>query len=147
MHKKALLPKWSRAFYISVGVAGFEPTTSSSRTTRATGLRYTPKSCETVGAASRREFPILSQVGLKKPPTRRSGAQSWGNLSLGRSGRIRTYDLQHPMLARYQATLHPEGIGGTKVEENLEKMQDLANFFDFCENSNGQLARFSHLTI
>ena len=25
-----------------VGVAGFEPTTSSSRTTRATGLRYTP---------------------------------------------------------------------------------------------------------
>ncbi len=26
----------------SVGVAGFEPTTSSSRTTRATGLRYTP---------------------------------------------------------------------------------------------------------
>ena len=26
-----------------VGVAGFEPTTSSSRTTRATKLRYTPK--------------------------------------------------------------------------------------------------------
>ena len=25
-----------------VGVAGFEPTTSSSRTKRATGLRYTP---------------------------------------------------------------------------------------------------------
>ena len=25
-----------------------------------------------------------------------------------RSGRIRTYDLQHPMLARYQATLHPD---------------------------------------
>jgi hypothetical protein len=25
-----------------VGVAGFEPTTSSSRTTRAAGLRYTP---------------------------------------------------------------------------------------------------------
>ncbi|MDB5185076.1 MAG: hypothetical protein JWN38_884 [Candidatus Saccharibacteria bacterium] len=25
-----------------VGVAGFEPTTSSSRTTRATKLRYTP---------------------------------------------------------------------------------------------------------
>ena len=28
-------------FYL-VGVAGFEPTTSSSRTTRATKLRYTP---------------------------------------------------------------------------------------------------------
>ena len=28
---------------IKVGVAGFEPTTSSSRTTRATKLRYTPK--------------------------------------------------------------------------------------------------------
>ena len=27
---------------LKVGVAGFEPTTSSSRTTRATGLRYTP---------------------------------------------------------------------------------------------------------
>ncbi len=26
-----------------VGVTGFEPTTSSSRTKRATGLRYTPK--------------------------------------------------------------------------------------------------------
>ncbi len=26
----------------SVGVKGFEPSTSSSRTTRATGLRYTP---------------------------------------------------------------------------------------------------------
>ncbi len=29
-----------------VGVAGFEPTTSSSRTTRATGLRYTPIICK-----------------------------------------------------------------------------------------------------
>jgi hypothetical protein len=26
---------------------------------------------------------------------------------LSRSGGIRTHDLQHPMLARYQATLHP----------------------------------------
>lgn len=31
------------------------------------------------GATPRREFPILSVVGLKKPPTRRSGAKSWGN--------------------------------------------------------------------
>ena len=29
-------------FFVFVGVAGFEPTTSSSRTTRATVLRYTP---------------------------------------------------------------------------------------------------------
>ncbi len=28
--------------FLAVGVAGFEPTTSSSRTKRATGLRYTP---------------------------------------------------------------------------------------------------------
>lgn len=28
--------------FLFVGVAGLEPTTSSSRTTRATGLRYTP---------------------------------------------------------------------------------------------------------
>jgi hypothetical protein len=27
-----------------------------------------------------------------------------------RSGGIRTHDLQHPMLARYQATLHPENF-------------------------------------
>jgi hypothetical protein len=30
------------AFFSFVGVAGFEPTTSSSRTKRATKLRYTP---------------------------------------------------------------------------------------------------------
>ena len=30
------------ALYIFVGVAGFEPTTSSSRTKRATKLRHTP---------------------------------------------------------------------------------------------------------
>ena len=29
-------------FVVLVGVAGFEPTASSSRTKRATGLRYTP---------------------------------------------------------------------------------------------------------
>ena len=29
--------------FLIVGVAGFEPTASSSRTTRATGLRYTPR--------------------------------------------------------------------------------------------------------
>jgi hypothetical protein len=29
-------------------------------------------------------------------------------LFTSRSGGIRTHDLQHPMLARYQATLHPE---------------------------------------
>ncbi len=29
-------------FVVLVGVAGFEPTTSASRTQRATGLRYTP---------------------------------------------------------------------------------------------------------
>ena len=33
--------KW-RHLSFSVGVAGFEPTASSSRTKRATGLRYTP---------------------------------------------------------------------------------------------------------
>ena len=33
------------------------------------------------------------------------------------------------MLARYQATLHPEGIGGTKVGENLGNAQAEASFF------------------
>jgi hypothetical protein len=36
-------PAKCQAFFSFVGVAGFEPTTSSSRTTRATKLRYTPK--------------------------------------------------------------------------------------------------------
>ena len=35
----------------------------------------------------------------------------------GRDGGIWTHDLQHPMLARYQATLHPEYfcLGMTKI--------------------------------
>jgi hypothetical protein len=32
-------------------------------------------------------------------------------LALSRDGGIRTHDLQHPMLARYRATLHPENRG------------------------------------
>ena len=33
------------------------------------------------------------------------------------------------MLARYQATLHPEGIGVTKVDENFRNAQGQASFF------------------
>ena len=36
-------PPAARWFFSFVGVAGFEPTTSSSRTKRAAGLRYTPQ--------------------------------------------------------------------------------------------------------
>jgi hypothetical protein len=42
---RATLPAWETGpglLFCSVGVAGFEPTTSSSRTKRATKLRYTP---------------------------------------------------------------------------------------------------------
>ena len=39
-------PNESAPVPVSVGVAGFEPTTSSSRTKRATGLRYTPMRCK-----------------------------------------------------------------------------------------------------
>ena len=34
-----------------------------------------------------------------------------------RDGGIRTHDLQHPMLARYRATLHPEIVAGNKYKE------------------------------
>lgn len=37
---------WSGPFHV-VGVAGFEPTTSSSRTKRATKLRHTPREAST----------------------------------------------------------------------------------------------------
>jgi len=47
--------KEEASFLFSVGVAGFEPTASSSRTTRATGLRYTPNTGGADGAAPRRE--------------------------------------------------------------------------------------------
>jgi hypothetical protein len=42
LYSKATMPDGMMAFFSFVGVAGFEPTTSSSRTKRATGLRYTP---------------------------------------------------------------------------------------------------------
>ena len=51
-------------------------------------------------------FPIVS--GRKKPPNPRVRRLLRERLLFRRSGRIRTYDLQHPMLARYQATLHPD---------------------------------------
>ena len=51
-------------------------------------------------------FPIV--CGRKKPPNPRVRRLLRERLLFRRSGRIRTYDLQHPMLARYQATLHPD---------------------------------------
>ena len=57
-----LLREKNRAF-LWVGVAGFEPTASSSRTTRATGLRYTPKA----GRWGDR-FSVSNISGRKKPP-------------------------------------------------------------------------------
>ena len=49
--------------FLRVGVAGFEPTASSSRTTRATGLRYTPKANRWGGL-----FSFSNYCGRKKPP-------------------------------------------------------------------------------
>ena len=50
-------------------------------------------------------FPNLRP---KKAPEPGSSEAFSERLLYRRSGRIRTYDLQHPMLARYQATLHPD---------------------------------------
>jgi hypothetical protein len=46
-----------------VGVAGFEPTTSSSRTKRATKLRHTPLEATT----AYRTDPAIRQSGLRYP--------------------------------------------------------------------------------
>ena len=45
--------------FLSVGVAGFEPTTSSSRTKRATGLRYTP-----IGFPPQADVPVRKNTKL-----------------------------------------------------------------------------------
>jgi hypothetical protein len=51
------------------------------------------------------------------------------------------------MLARYQATLHPEGIGGTKVAEKTRNKQVWPVFFiNWCKQV-GQLARFSQANL
>ena len=42
-NRKRIRLYFNNLILFKVGVAGFEPTTSSSRTTRATKLRYTPK--------------------------------------------------------------------------------------------------------
>ena len=112
--KKRSVPLLERTFwFLKVGVAGFEPTASSSRTTRATGLRYTPKTGRWGGLFSVFYFHYLRPKKASEPGS--SKALGERLRSFRRSGRIRTYDLQHPMLARYQATLHPVGIGATKV--------------------------------
>ena len=57
----------SRAFRMCVGVAGFEPTTSSSRTKRATKLRHTPM--------ARRPQPVyLIRGGGSNRASRRASA-------------------------------------------------------------------------
>ena len=59
--RNAQRPRPGRAgalkFAVTVGVAGFEPTASSSRTTRATGLRYTPQAGRWGGLF---HFPIVA---------------------------------------------------------------------------------------
>jgi hypothetical protein len=52
------------AFFSLVGVAGFEPTTSSSRTKRATGLRYTPNGSGALAGFRRQNYKTFS--GIKK---------------------------------------------------------------------------------
>jgi hypothetical protein len=49
-------------YHISVGVTGFEPATSSSRTTRATKLRHTPLEFILLGEFGRQEFSDLSSI-------------------------------------------------------------------------------------
>ncbi len=63
-------PACGRALLHVVGVTGFEPATSSSRTKRATKLRHTPvEPAESTGAPRR---------GPKRVPRRRSGAGGRG---------------------------------------------------------------------
>src|SRR5699024_8189316 len=55
-HKRSAALAWAnvRHFHV-VGIAGFEPTTSSSRTRRATKLRYIPRPATTIAVGTRSE--------------------------------------------------------------------------------------------
>ena len=57
--RKDHIPSWEVAYDL-VGVAGFEPAASSSRTKRAAKLRYTPPARNLTGAA--RDFDSLAEA-------------------------------------------------------------------------------------
>ncbi len=59
----------------------------------------------------------LAQVDLARPKTTKALADARASL-IGRVGGIRTHDLQHPMLARYLATLQPDW--GRKYKKNFK---------------------------
>jgi hypothetical protein len=48
-----------------------------------------------------------------------------------RDGGIRTHDLQHPMLARYRATLHPENFGYKYNKSNLMSKPGTSLYYNF----------------
>jgi hypothetical protein len=61
-----------------VGVAGFEPAASSSRTKRAAKLRYTPPARNLTGAA--RDFDSLAETRTRSRTTARSAGRAGQNL-------------------------------------------------------------------
>ena len=71
----------------SVGVAGFEPTTSWSQTRRDTGLRYTPRNYGIKEAVKSLNEPLLRVIRLIAPKVRpkRGSLQTDLNYQRGRA--------------------------------------------------------------
>ena len=79
--------------YELVGVAGFEPAASSSRTKRAAKLRYTPPARNLTGAA--RDFDSLAEArgcsriaGQSASQTRERVVRDWVDVPSGRLERV-----------------------------------------------------------
>ena len=71
--KNQILFKWTNLWSVKtkrchlapfVGATGFEPTTSTSRTWRATGLRYAPKNSKTAKLSIQTSFPIAMNLSF-----------------------------------------------------------------------------------
>lgn len=72
-YRTALVPSGTRA--VAVGVTGFEPATSSSRTTRATKLRHTPRCGHSVPGATPEVYPMFGGAHDHAVPAGRVAVQ------------------------------------------------------------------------
>ena len=97
-----------------VGLTGFEPVTSSSRTKRAAGLRYNPNLMDVLGRYSYYSTIIHSQtpngwlsfpLHLQNHP---NGWTGWNYPRMCRASRTRTGDLLIPNQARFQLRHCPD---------------------------------------
>ena len=80
--------QWSGFIHVLVGLAGFEPTTSSSRTKRATKLRYSPQGevtlSDDLGCNESQISGLNGQIGsVARPKADRVGVGLAGQKCIG----------------------------------------------------------------